>query len=254
MELVFCVTEALIQAIIWYILTDIIIKRLIERVIDKYEWWERIKSRGQQASYWTNISLYPAHSTSGIILILAMINDSTQLLFHGLLIESGYEIFDLCKLWYNYHEDHGTFFIIFNVHHSCNISMIIYICCFMEKISMTTYILVISLNGFSPITGLIPMICSALNLTKSIHRLTWFILWNVTTFVFGICRFVIFFWAIKRIIIDEFIDQKSMLDLVFFIIYVLLMTVFNIFIFQILCKRYYSFVKEGICSKQVKEG
>ena len=259
MELHLCIFEALIQAIFWYILTDLIIKPLLQNIICDYEWWKRIKSRGaghgQEASYWTNVSLYPAHATSGIVLILAMINDSNQLFFHGLLIESGYEIFDLCKLWYNYDTDIKLFFVIFNIHHICNISMIIYLCCFMERISTITYTLAISLNGLAPITGMLPMICSALDLNKINHRLIWFVLWNKMIFVFGICRFIIFYFAIYRLIIHEFIDTEFHIDLelLYLISYVLFMTGFNVFIFRILLRRYCLFIQEGICSKQEKE-
>ena len=257
MELHLCIFEAIIQAVFWYIVTDLIIKRVIQNIICDYEWWQRIKSRGdrQEASYWTNVSLYPAHATSGIVLILAMMNDSNQLFFRGLLIEAGYEIFDICKLWYNYDKDDKLFFVIFNVHHICNISIIIYLCCFMERISTFTYILAISLNGLAPITGTLQMICNALDLNKINHRLIWFVLYNKMIFVFGICRFIIFYFEIYQIIIYEFVGTKTHIDLelLYLICYVLLMTVFNVFIFRILIKRYCSFIKEGIGFKQDKE-
>ena len=257
MEFQSCIFEIIAQAIFWYILTDIVIKKCIENVIWDYNFWKRIKGRGKASisSYWTNVSLYPAHATSGIFLIMAFKINSYNLFCHGLLIESGYELFDICKLWYNYYfnlNNNKLFFALFNIHHISNISMIIYLCCNESSSSSLTsmfYILAISLNGLAPITGLSSIICSILDLEKITHKIIWLIFWNMMLFVFAICRFIIFYWVTWSIIFIEK-DQNNKLSFqekLFFMFYVILMTIFNVIIFRIMALREYTFIKQRIC-------
>eukprot|EP01084_Bolivina_argentea_P264240 447545_1 len=186
-------------------LTDIIIKTILEWIMNDYEWFNRIQSRPASIStFWVNISLYPAHSTSGIFLILSYYTNNVTLFHHGLLIK------------------------------------------IMVALSNQSWIIfyAISLNGFAPITGLIPIICTALDLEIISHHIAWLCLWSVMTAIFAICRFGMFYTMLWNILSE--ITSNNSSQIAFLCIYILFMTFFNVLMMKLIAGRLIAFVQEGI--------